>query len=163
MNIPATDGEVSRKVERRDFCNQKVFFFWSLILLLFNNKHRKWQYTKWKSYGSMQIKNVLLYWCPTEIESCAFTSLSQKHWIVGARMDLWKSLSPTPPFKTGCLQQVHRKASRQVWSISRKLDSTDSLGSLLQCSVTLTENSSLWHRAMEILCWAVSIEHSQAK
>ena len=55
---------------------------------------------------------------------------------VGVGRDLWRS-SPTPLLKQVPCSRLQRKVSRWVLSISRG-DSTTSLGSLFQCSVTFS-------------------------
>jgi len=59
------------------------------------------------------------------------------HRMVGVGRDLCGSSSPTPLPKQGHLQQLHRNLSRRVLNISTEGDSTSSLRSLFQCSVTL--------------------------
>lgn len=62
---------------------------------------------------------------------------SQSHRIVGSGRELWKSQSPTHLLKQLPYSGLHRKASWQVLNFSRKGNSTISLGSLFQCSVTI--------------------------
>jgi len=57
--------------------------------------------------------------------------------MVGVGRDLCGSPSPTPCQSRVTQSRLHRTASRQVLNISRKGDSTTSLGSLGQGSVTL--------------------------
>ena len=51
-------------------------------------------------------------------------------------MDLWRPSSSTSLLKQVPSSRLHRKAFRQVLSISRERDATTSLGSLFQYSVT---------------------------
>ena len=63
---------------------------------------------------------------------------SSDHRIVGFGKNLWRPSSPTPLLKQVPHSRSRRKASRWVLNVSRGGDSTISLGSLFQCSVTLT-------------------------
>jgi len=47
------------------------------------------------------------------------------------------SVGPSPCRSRVTQRRLHRTLSRRVWNISREADSTTSLGSLCQCSVTL--------------------------
>lgn len=51
--------------------------------------------------------------------------------------DFWRSSSPTPPLKQVPYSILHRKVSRWVLNMSREGNSTISLLSLFQSSVTL--------------------------
>ena len=62
---------------------------------------------------------------------------SQNHSMVGLGRDLCGSPSPTPCRSRVTHSRLHRTASRRVLNISREGDSTASLGSLGQGSVTL--------------------------
>jgi len=62
---------------------------------------------------------------------------SQNHRMFGVGRDLCGSPSPTPCQSRVAYSRLHRNLSRQVLNISREGDSTTSLGSLFQCSVTL--------------------------
>jgi len=62
---------------------------------------------------------------------------SQNHRMVRVGSDLCGSPSPTPCRSRVTPSRLHRTVSRQVLNISREGDSTTSLGSLFQCSVTL--------------------------
>ena len=62
---------------------------------------------------------------------------SQNHRMVGVGRDLCMSSSPTPLPSRDSYSRLHRTLSRWVLNISREGDSTTSLGSLFQCSVTL--------------------------
>ena len=64
--------------------------------------------------------------------------VSQNHRIVGVGRDLCGSPSPTPCRSRVTHSRLHRTLSRWVLNISREGDSTASLGSLGQGSVTLT-------------------------
>jgi len=57
--------------------------------------------------------------------------------MLGVGRDLWGSPSPTPCPSRVTHSRLHSIMSRQVWNISREGDSTASLGSLGQGSVTL--------------------------
>jgi len=59
------------------------------------------------------------------------------HRMLGVRRDLCGSSSPTPCRSRVTYRRLHRALSRQVLNISREGDSTTSLGSQFQCSVTL--------------------------
>ena len=63
--------------------------------------------------------------------------LSQNPSMVGAGRDLCESPSPTPCPSRVTQSRLQRTLSRRVWNISREGDSTTSLGSLGQGSVTL--------------------------
>ena len=70
--------------------------------------------------------------------SCSTASRDHKnHRMVGVGRDLCGSSSPTPLPKQGHLNRLHRTLCRRVLNISREGDSTTSLGSLGQGSVTL--------------------------
>ena len=62
---------------------------------------------------------------------------SQNHRIVGVGRDLCGSSSPTPCPSRVTQSRLHSTAARRGWNISREGDSTASLGSLGQGSVTL--------------------------
>ena len=62
---------------------------------------------------------------------------SQNHRMLGVGRDLCGSPSPTPCPSRVTQSRMHRTLSRRVWNISREGDSTASLGSLGQGSVTL--------------------------
>ena len=62
---------------------------------------------------------------------------SQNHRMVRVGRDLCGSPSPTPCPSRVTQSRLHSTASRRGWNISREGDSTASLGSLGQCSVTL--------------------------
>ena len=62
---------------------------------------------------------------------------SQNHRMVGVGRDLCGSPSPTPCPSRVTQSRLHSTAARRGWSISREGDSTTSLGSLGQGSVTL--------------------------
>jgi len=57
--------------------------------------------------------------------------------MFGVGRDLCGSFSPTPCRSRVTQSRLHSTAARQVWNISREGDSTASLGSLFQGSVTL--------------------------
>ena len=57
--------------------------------------------------------------------------------MVGVGKDLCGSSSPTPCRSRVTYSRLHRTLSRWVLNISREGDSTTSLGSLFQCSITL--------------------------
>jgi len=59
------------------------------------------------------------------------------HRMVGVGNDLWGSPSPTPYRSRVTQSRLHRTLSRRVLNISREGDSTATLGSLGQCSITL--------------------------
>jgi len=62
---------------------------------------------------------------------------SQNHRMFGVGRDLCGSPSPTPCPSRVTQSRLHRTLSRWVLDISREGDSTASLGSLFQCSITL--------------------------
>ena len=62
---------------------------------------------------------------------------SQNHRMFGVGRDLCGSPSPTPCPSRVTQSRLHSTASRRGWNISREGDSTTSLGSLGQGSVTL--------------------------
>lgn len=78
------------------------------------------------------------------------------HRIAVVGRDLWTSLNPTPLLKQVPDSRLGRKASRWVLSISREGVSIDSLGSLLQCSATLSAKKFLlmfrWNFPCSTLC-----------
>ena len=61
----------------------------------------------------------------------------QNHRMVGVGRALWGSPSPTPCPSRVTQSRLHSTASRRGWNISREGDSTASLGSLGQGSITL--------------------------
>jgi len=61
----------------------------------------------------------------------------QSHRMVGVRRDSGDHLVQPPCRSRVTYSRLHRTVSRWVLSISREGDSTTSLGSLFQCSVTL--------------------------
>ena len=67
----------------------------------------------------------------------------------------WKGpqeiIKPNPPAKAVPYNRSDRQVSRQVLNISREADSTTSLGSLFQCSVTLTIKK-FFHILQSFLC-----------
>jgi len=63
---------------------------------------------------------------------------SEKNRIAGVGRDLKRSLSPVHLLKQVPYNRSHRWASRWVLSISIDGDSISSLGSLCQCSITIT-------------------------
>jgi len=65
------------------------------------------------------------------------SSYSQNHRIVGVGRDLCGSPSPTPCRSRVTQTRLHSTTARRGWNISREGDSTASLGSLGQGSVTL--------------------------
>ena len=71
-------------------------------------------------------------WAQTEAEE-----VPAEHRMFRVGRDLCGSPSPTPCRSRVTQSRPHRTTSRQVWNISREGDSTASLGSLFQCSVTL--------------------------
>jgi len=62
---------------------------------------------------------------------------SQNHRMFGVGRALCGSSSPTPCRSRVIYSRLHKTLSRRVLNISREGDSTTSLGSLFQCSVTL--------------------------
>jgi len=73
--------------------------------------------------------------CPPPLD---FTE-SQNPSMAGVGRDLWESPSPTPCRSRVTQSRLHRTASRRILNISREGDSTASLGSLAQCSVTVQQ------------------------
>ena len=69
--------------------------------------------------------------------SLPFHRITQNDRMVGVGRDLCGSSSPTPCRSRVTQSRLHRTLSRRVLSISREGDSTTSLGSLRQGSVTL--------------------------
>jgi len=63
--------------------------------------------------------------------------ISQNHRMVGVRMDLCGSPSPTPCPSRLTQSRLHSTASRRGWNISKEGDSTTSLRSLCQDSFSL--------------------------
>ena len=58
--------------------------------------------------------------------------------MLGVGRDLWGSSLVQPPWRNRVTQsRLHRTSSSWVLNISRERDSTTSLGSLFQCSVSL--------------------------
>jgi len=72
---------------------------------------------------------------------CHKVTESQIRRMVGVGRDLCGSSSPTLLPKQGHLQQAAQDLVQVVSNISREGDSTTSLGSLFQCSVTLRVKS----------------------
>ena len=77
------------------------------------------------------------------------------HRMVGVGRDLCGSSSPTPLLKQGHPERLHRTASRQVLNISREGDSTTSLGSLFQGSVTLRRKKFFLMFRRNFLCFSL--------
>ena len=76
----------------------------------------------------------------------------QNHIIVGLGRDLQRSWSPTPLPKQAPYSRLHRLASRKVFTISREGEFRTSMGSLFQCSITLTEKKFLHILVRSFLC-----------
>ena len=81
--------------------------------------------------------------------------LSQNHSMVGVGRDLWGP-SPTPCPSRVTQSRLHSTAARQGWNISREGDSTASLGSLVQGSVTLRVKKFFLH-----VTWDPPVPHAQ--
>jgi len=62
----------------------------------------------------------------------------KNHRVTRVGGDLWRSLSSTPLLKQVPYSKLSRKASIRLMNISRERGYTTTLGSLFQCSVTLT-------------------------
>lgn len=78
----------------------------------------------------------------------------ENHRIVGVGRDLWRSSSPTF-HKAVPLRKLHGLVSRRVLNISWEGDFTTSLGSLCQCSDTLTVKfflTLIWNFLCSSLC-----------
>jgi len=71
--------------------------------------------------------------------------------MVGVGRDLWGSSSPTPLLKQGHLQQ----AAQDLVQADREGDSTTSLGSLFQCSVTLRGKKFFLMFRWNLLCFSL--------
>jgi len=67
----------------------------------------------------------------------------------------WKgSLEINPRAKTVPYSRSHRKASRKILNISREGDPTTTLGSLFQCSITITVNKLFLVFVRNFLCFS---------
>ena len=75
--------------------------------------------------------------------------------MVGVGRHLCGSSSPTPLPKQGHLQQAAETLSRRILNISREGDSTASLGSLFQCSVTLRGKKFFLMFSWNFLCFSL--------
>ena len=85
-------------------------------------------------------------------QRCHRITESHNHRIVGVGRDLCGSSSPTLLLKQGHLQQAAQDlVSRRVLNISREGDSTTSLGSLGQGSVTTLQGSKGLHWEVKFL------------
>ena len=81
---------------------------------------------------------------------------SQNHRTLGVGRDLCGSSSPTPPCRSSvAYSRLHRILSRWVLNISREGDSTTSLGSLFQCSVTLRGKKFFLMFRWNFLCFSL--------
>ena len=82
---------------------------------------------------------------------------SQNHRMFGAGRDLCGSPSPTPCRSRVTYSRLRRTLSRRVLNISREADSTTSLGSLFQCSVTLRGKKFFLMFRWNFLCFSYGI------
>jgi len=80
---------------------------------------------------------------------------SRNHRMFGVGRDLWGSSSTTPCRSKVTQSRLHRTVSRQVFNISREGDSTTSLGSLCQCSVTLRGKKFFLMFSWNFLCFSL--------
>jgi len=80
---------------------------------------------------------------------------SQNHRMVEVGRDLCGSSSPTPLPKQGHLQQAAQDRIQVVVNISREGDSTTSLGSLFQSSVTLRVKKFFLMFRWNFLCFSL--------
>jgi len=80
---------------------------------------------------------------------------SQNHRMLGVGRDLWGSPSPTPCRSRVTQSRLHRTASRRGCNISRKGDSTTSLGSLGQGSITLRGKKFFLRFRQNFLCFSL--------
>jgi len=96
---------------------------------------------------------------PQEGESILFF---QNHRILGVGRDLCGSSSPAPCQSRVSQSRLHRTSSRQVLNISREGDSTTSLGSLFQGSVTLRVKFFLMFR-WNFLCFSLCSSSRKAR
>lgn len=95
-------------------------------------------------YPSISGKEQVSTWCSSSCFSCVMISIhsiciqctSQIHRIMRVGRDFWRPPSPTPLLKKIPNRMLHRKASRWAMNISWKGNSSNSMGSLFQCSVT---------------------------
>ena len=81
--------------------------------------------------------------------------LQQNHRTFGVRRDLCGSSSPTLCRSRVTYSRMHRTLSRRVLNISRERDSTASLGSLFQCSVTLRGKKFFLMFSWNFLCFSL--------
>jgi len=80
----------------------------------------------------------------------------------GGGRDICGSPSPTPCQSRVTQSRLHRTLSRRGWNISREGDSTTSLGSLFQCSVTLRVKFFLMFRQNMCVGWVKLVGNSMA-
>ena len=80
---------------------------------------------------------------------------SQNHRLVGFGRDLCGSSSPTPCRSRVTYSRLHRTLSRWILNISREGDSTTSLSSLFQCSVTLRGKKFFLMFRRNFLCFSL--------
>ena len=81
--------------------------------------------------------------------------LARYHRMVGVGRDLCGSPSPTPCRSRVTQSRLHRTASRQVLNICREGDSTTSLGSLGQGSITLRGKKFFLMFSWSFLCFSL--------
>jgi len=89
-----------------------------------------------------------------KLKSPSFTE-SQNHGMVRVGRDLCGSSSPTSLPKQGHYSRLHRTLSRWVLNISREGDSTTSLGSLFQGSITLRGKLFFLMFSWNFLCFSL--------
>ena len=75
--------------------------------------------------------------------------------MAGVGRDLCRSSSPTPCRSRVTYSRLHRTLSRRVLNISREGDSTTSLGSLFQCSITLRGKKFFLMFRRNFLCFSL--------
>jgi len=94
--------------------------------------------------------------CNTDLsEYVSVCQRRQNHRMVGVGRDLCRSPSPTPCQSRVTYSRLHRTLSRRVWNISREGDSTTSLGSLCQGSVTLRGKKFFLMFRCNFLCFSL--------
>ena len=82
---------------------------------------------------------------------------SQNHRMFGVGRDLCGSPSPTPCRSRVTQSGLHRTLSRRVWNISREGDSTTSLSSLGQVSVTFRGKKFFLKFSWNFLCFSCAL------
>jgi len=82
-------------------------------------------------------------------------SRSQNHRMLQVGRDLWRSSGPSPGSSRATYSQLSKIPFRQFFNISTEGDSTSSVGSLYQCSVTLRVRKHFLTFRGNLLCFCL--------